>query len=148
MKIFGKQKRIPAVITVIFLVASVALMACSPKEKLETSKAEDAKAAETQATEKLPKLVDFKSPTCPPCREMEPILEELGKEYSHAFELELVDVSLPENQDRARKEAIQYIPTQIFYDPDGKQIFRHTGYYSKQDILNKWKELGYQMSPE
>ncbi|MDZ7797738.1 MAG: thioredoxin family protein [Candidatus Marinimicrobia bacterium] len=148
MKIFEKQKRIATVITAIFLVAAVTLMACSPKEKLETSKAKDAKAAGTQTTEKLPKLVDFKSPTCPPCRAMEPILEELGNEYSHAFELELVDVSLPENQDRARKKAIQYIPTQIFYDPEGEQIFRHTGYYSKQDILNKWKELGYEMSPE
>ncbi len=75
-------------------------------------------------------------------------MAELAVEYAHAFELELVDVSLPENRDRSMRNAIQYIPTQIFYNPEGVQVFRHTGYYSKEDILNKWKELGYDMSPK
>ncbi len=34
------------------------------------------------------------------------------------------------------------IPTQIFYDADGKERFRHVGFFGKDDILAKWKELG------
>ncbi|MBW6458728.1 MAG: thioredoxin family protein, partial [FCB group bacterium] len=83
-----------------------------------------------------------------PCRAMEPLLEELSVEYADKFKLEIVDVSLQENRNLAMQHSIQYIPTQIFYDADGKQLYRHTGFYSKQDILNKWKELGYDMNPQ
>ncbi|MDD3095183.1 MAG: thioredoxin family protein [Candidatus Neomarinimicrobiota bacterium] len=143
-----KSKKIAKfMFTGVLLLLSAALLfaACSGGDKAE-SKVKSTANTSVNTSEKLPKMVDFKSPTCPPCRAMEPILAELAVEYDHAFELELVDVSLPENRDRAIQNSIQYIPTQIFYDPDGKQIFRHTGYYSKQDILNKWKELGYDMS--
>ena len=34
------------------------------------------------------------------------------------------------------------MPTQIFYDSSGKELFRHEGFYSKEDILGKWNELG------
>ena len=34
------------------------------------------------------------------------------------------------------------IPTQIFFGADGKELFRHEGFYSKADILAKWKTLG------
>lgn len=79
---------------------------------------------------------------------MIPILHELDEEYSHAFELVKIDVSKAENQAAAVQNQIQYIPTQIFYDENGKQIFRHTGYYSKEQILGKWRELGYDMTPK
>ncbi|MDZ7821047.1 MAG: thioredoxin family protein [Candidatus Marinimicrobia bacterium] len=146
MRFSGKQTKLFTVFTVLFLTAALTLTACSPKDSAEAKATGSKKVSGTQAAEDLPKMVDFKSPTCPPCRAMEPILEELKEEYAHAFELEVVDVSLSENRDRAVKHAIQYIPTQIFYDADGEQIFRHTGYYSREDILKKWKELGYDMS--
>jgi thioredoxin 1 len=34
------------------------------------------------------------------------------------------------------------IPTQIFYNAEGKELFRHVGFFGKEDILAKWKELG------
>lgn len=133
------------VLTILLLAGTLLFASCSEGEKAAADKTADIKKKSETA---LPRMVDFKSPTCPPCRAMEPILAELATEYAHAFELDIVDVSLPENREQAIQNSIQYIPTQIFYDPDGKQIFRHTGYYSKQDILSKWKELGYEMSPK
>jgi len=43
---------------------------------------------------------------------------------------------------------IGLIPTQIFFDSAGKELFRHEGFFSKQDILAKWKELGVDLKPE
>jgi thioredoxin 1 len=40
------------------------------------------------------------------------------------------------------------IPTQIFYDADGNELFRHEGFYAKEDILAKWAELGIDLSNE
>jgi thioredoxin 1 len=37
------------------------------------------------------------------------------------------------------------IPTQIFYDADGRDLFRHVGFFAKEDILAKWKELGVEL---
>jgi len=37
---------------------------------------------------------------------------------------------------------VEMIPTQIFLDASGKELFRHTGFFGKEDILAKWKELG------
>jgi len=42
---------------------------------------------------------------------------------------------------------IKLIPTQIFYDPSGKEVFRHEGFFGKADILAKWKELGVDLAP-
>lgn len=141
MRKTNRKRMIFTVLTVTFLVSGLLLAGCSDKK----AKAERKKASTVTSTEKLPKMVDFWSPTCPPCRQMMPILAELQEEYDHAFKLVKVDTSKPENRDLAIQNQIQYIPTQIFYDENGKQLFRHTGFFSKQQILDKWKELGYEM---
>jgi thioredoxin 1 len=46
------------------------------------------------------------------------------------------------NPDAAKQYGIEVIPTQIFYDATGKELFRHIGFFGKEDILAKWKELG------
>jgi thioredoxin 1 len=54
--------------------------------------------------------------------------------------VEFIDVW--QNPDAGKAYGIDMIPTQIFYDTEGKERFRHTGFYGKEDILGKWKELG------
>ena len=89
---------------------------------------------------KLSRLVDLGAGKCIPCKMMKPILDELRQEYKDSFEVIFIDVW--ENPDQAAGYKINLIPTQIFYDADGKELFRHEGFYSKEDILGKWKELG------
>ena len=97
-------------------------------------------AATTPAKQPLPKLLDLGANKCIPCKAMAPILEELKKEYAGKLEVEFIDVW--KNPDAGKPYAIQMIPTQIFFDASGKELFRHTGFYGKDDILAKWKELG------
>jgi len=99
---------------------------------------ENTQTAETTAT--LPRLVDLGATKCIPCKLMAPILEELKKEYKGRLEVVFVDVW--ENPQAAKKSGIKIIPTQIFYDASGKELFRHEGFFSKEDILGKWKEFG------
>ena len=88
----------------------------------------------------LPKLLDLGADKCIPCKRMAPILEELRVEYAGVFEVVFIDVW--KNPGEADKYGIRIIPTQIFYDAGGKELFRHTGFYSKEQILSKWKQLG------
>jgi thioredoxin 1 len=71
---------------------------------------------------------------------MTPILNELRSECSAIFQIKYIDVW----QDRAAgaKYGVRAIPTQIFFDSKGREVFRHVGFFSKRDILATWKKIG------
>jgi len=94
----------------------------------------------TQAAGALPRLVDLGSTVCIPCKMMAPVLDELGKEYAGRMRVEFIDVNT--NPDAAKPFDIKLIPTQVFIDANGKKLWRHEGFISKQDIMAKWQELG------
>ncbi len=95
---------------------------------------------------KLPKLLDLGATKCIPCKMMAPILEELKKEHAGRMDVEFIDVW--ENEDAGKQYGVEMIPTQIFFDADGKELFRHTGFLGKEDILAKWKELGVDLAAD
>ncbi len=88
----------------------------------------------------LPRLVDLGADKCVPCKMMAPILKELKTEFEGQLEVEFIDVW--KKPDASKPYKINLIPTQIFYDANGKELFRHEGFFSKEDILAKWKEFG------
>ena len=91
-------------------------------------------------TAPIPRLVDLGANKCIPCKMMAPILEELKKEYAGRLLVEFIDVW--QTPDAGKKFNINLIPTQIFLDGNGKELFRHEGFFAKKEILAKWKELG------
>ena len=88
----------------------------------------------------LPRLLDLGSTSCIPCRMMTPILEELKKTYAGKLQVDFIDVW--KDQEAGRQYGIEAIPTQIIFDASGRELYRHTGYYSKEDIVAKLNELG------
>ena len=89
----------------------------------------------------LPMLLELGAETCPPCRQMKPILNDLKEEYKGRIIVQIVDVY--EHPDWARRYGIYLIPTQIFFDAEGKELFRHEGFFSRQEILGKFREFGW-----
>jgi thioredoxin len=89
----------------------------------------------------LPKLIDLGADKCIPCKMMAPILDELKKDYAGKMEVEFIDVW--KNKEQASRYGVRMIPTQIFYAADGKELFRHSGFIGKEDILAKWRDLGF-----
>ncbi len=122
---------------------------CCPSILLGSALAdESAKTAGTNAPAKaaLPRLVDLGADKCIPCKMMAPVLKELKQEYAGRLEVVFIDVW--KAPDAGKAYGIHLIPTQIFYDPSGKELFRHEGFFSKADILAKWKELGVSLKSE
>jgi len=95
-------------------------------------------------TSRLPKLLDLGAGTCVPCKMMAPILDEMKATFDGQLDVEFIDVR--KDNAAARKYGIQVIPTQIFFAPGGKELFRHQGFFSREDMLAKWKELGYEFA--
>jgi thioredoxin 1 len=92
------------------------------------------------AAKKLPRLVDLGANKCIPCKAMKPILDELRTTYAGSFDVAFIDVW--ENPAKATEYGVEIIPTQIFYDASGKELFRHQGFFGRQEILAKWKQFG------
>lgn len=119
-------------------------------KKAKTKTVQRASAAKPDSAKpkevKLPKLVDLGANKCIPCKMMAPILDQLEKDFKGKMEVVVLDVW--QNPDEGNKYRIRVIPTQIFFSPEGKELYRHQGFYSRDDILKKWKELGYNFEIE
>lgn len=93
----------------------------------------------------LPLLIDIGAKQCIPCKMMAPILDELKREYAGVLDVQFIDVW--ENPTAGQKYRIHAIPTQIFYDASGRELYRHMGFMSKEQILNAFKKLGIDLKP-
>ena len=99
----------------------------------------------TQSPEEVPKkgmvtLLDLGAKKCIPCKMMAPILEELKREYKGKAAIVFIDVWV--HREEARKYGIRTIPTQIFFDKSGSEIFRHEGFMDKKSIVRELGKLG------
>ena len=87
-----------------------------------------------------PVLVDFGANSCLPCRQMRPVLKEVRTEYSEKAKILVIDVY--KNQNLAREHKVLMLPTLVFFDSKGKEVFRHVGILEKEKIVAKLKEIG------
>lgn len=94
----------------------------------------------SEATESLPVFVEVGAHECVPCKMMQPVLDELRRDYEGRLTIEFADVW--EDQSLGVKYNVRSIPTQVIYDASGEEVFRHVGYWPKEEIDAKLKELG------
>ncbi|MFP5222834.1 MAG: thioredoxin family protein [Acidobacteriota bacterium] len=77
-------------------------------------------------------MVDLGAKACIPCKMMMPVMDAVEKEYAGKAAIIFIDVW--ENPDQSKKYGLKSIPTQIFYDRQGKEVFRHEGFFDKKPI--------------
>jgi len=87
-----------------------------------------------------PTVIDLGARTCIPCKKMAPILESLSSEYRSKASVLFIDVH--ENQAAAEKFRIQMIPTQVFFNAQGKEVKRHVGFMEKAEIVKELRAAG------
>ena len=132
-----------SVITVITIKRDTSEQSTSNINDSAAAKLHDLSQPDTTINQNIPKLLDLGSDTCIPCKQMAPILEELKTEYAGKFQVQFMDIR--KEPPLAEIYNIKLMPTQIFFDASGKELGRHEGFYSKEDILAKWKELGIEL---
>jgi thioredoxin 1 len=85
-------------------------------------------------------MIDLGAKKCIPCKMMAPIMEKLEKKYDGKAAIVFIDVW--ENPEQARRFGIRGIPTQIFYDANGKEVTRHVGFMPGDAIVQALSQLG------
>ncbi|MCE5334901.1 MAG: thioredoxin family protein [Desulfobacteraceae bacterium] len=87
-------------------------------------------------------MVDIGAKKCIPCKMMLPILKELEEEYTSTGKAAIVFIDVWENPAVGHKFGIKSIPTQIFYDAEGKEVSRHEGFLDKNSIITRLETMG------
>ncbi len=85
-------------------------------------------------------MVDLGAKKCIPCKMMAPILEKLEPAYEGKAAIVFIDVW--ENREQAPRFKIRAIPTQIFFDKQGKEVFRHVGFLDEKSIVEQLTQMG------
>lgn len=142
-----KENIIKTVIVVIVILSVVGIFvyknSINEEEKLnkqETRETEDVDIYSEE--EKLPTLLEFGSTTCEPCQIMEPIIDSIEKKYEGKVLVKFINVYTDSNSTLTDKYNIRTIPTQIFLDADGKNMYRHEGILYEDEIIKKLSEMG------
>ncbi len=120
-----------------FVTAVVLLTAATAWAELPA--ATDA-AVRTALSSGKPAVIDLGARTCIPCKRMAPILESLSNEYQGKASILFIDVH--HDQAAAGKFRVQMIPTQIFFNAQGKEMKRHVGFMDKAEIVRELKAAG------
>ena len=82
------------------------------------------------------KLIDFYADWCGPCQMLKPVVAEVMSEVT---DVELEEVNIDVNQERAVKSGVMSIPTLVLLNDAGEEIDRKIGALSK-DALKQWIE--------
>lgn len=80
-------------------------------------------------------FVELGSVGCIPCDKMQPIMKEIAEEYKGQVKVIFYDVRTVFGEPYKKKFNIRAIPTQVFLDKDGKEYFRHLGFFAKDELV-------------
>jgi thioredoxin 1 len=85
-------------------------------------------------------LVDLGAASCIPCKMMAPILDKLEKHYQGKAAVIFID--LRHHRDAIKRFGVRAIPTQVFFDRTGREVYRHVGFMSEEDIVAQFRSMG------
>jgi len=85
-------------------------------------------------------MVDLGAKKCIPCKMMAPIMEKMEKVYEGKAHIVFIDVW--ENRDQAPRFKISAIPTQLFFNEKGEEVYRHVGFLDEKSIVEQLEKMG------
>jgi thioredoxin 1 len=128
-------------LVIMIFIAGIIITACAESvDKKQAKAAADSTKTAAEAKKPLPKLIDLGSKGCIPCKKMAPILDSLREEYKGRAEIIFIDTR--ENRQAGLDYKISFIPTQVFIDTTGKEVYRHVGFFPADSIVAHLKALG------
>ena len=100
--------------------------------------------SQTSKTERKYKVtfIELGSVRCIPCQQMQPILKSVEEKYGKQVKVIFYDVWTDDGKQYAKKYNINLIPTQIFLDENGKEYFRHEGFFPENELIEVLKKKG------
>jgi len=147
----------PKTVSFILIVTSLFVLSCEKKAKAVAQNTDSvakttqtvAEKSEAQLTSDAPEkikvtFIELGSVNCIPCKQMQPVMKAIEEKYPEKVEVVFYDVWTEAGRPYAQQYKIRVIPTQVFLDENGKEFFRHEGYFPLVEIEKLLKEKGIQ----
>jgi len=116
--------------------------ALAQNQKSTSAVTKDTKKSSAQPEKILATFIEIGAARCIPCKAMQPIMKEVAEKYQGQVKVVFHDVWTPQGKIDAEKYDIRIIPTQVFLDKNGKEYFRHEGYFPKEELIKVLKMQG------
>lgn len=113
------------------------IMCCAQGVYASTGVQSDLPTGDEQIT-----FVELGSVKCIPCKQMQPIMNAIESEYAGRVKVVFHDVWTDEGQEYGQLYSVRLIPTQVFLDAGGNEVFRHEGFFPKEEIVKVLREAG------
>lgn len=85
-------------------------------------------------------VIEFGGPTCVPCARMQPVLGELQQKFGSRAQIRNFYVTQYPREAQFHK--VMVMPTQVVFDPSGREVTRHIGYWPKDEFLAALAKAG------
>jgi thioredoxin 1 len=79
-------------------------------------------------------FLEFGATNCRACKQMETVLSEIRAKYPNSVKVVFINITKAENQDLMKYFGISVIPTQVLLNKEGKEYFRHCGFFSSKEL--------------
>lgn len=129
--------RIPVIVAV-----TVALLISAGSVWTQSKTADSHAKTEARTETPLVTFVELGSVKCVPCRQMQPVMKAIEEKYGRQLSVLFYDVWKSDQREYAEKYGIRVIPTQVFLDMNGREIFRHEGFFPEAEIDNLLQKRG------
>jgi len=87
-------------------------------------------------------FVELGSVRCIPCKQMQPVMKSIEQKYSTQVKVVFYDVWTTEGKPYGAQYNIESIPTQVFLDENGKEFFRHVGFFEESELIKVLQTKG------
>jgi thioredoxin 1 len=123
--------------TLLILLLFVAFACSSQQKPAVTDKPSEVKGTNYKVT-----FVELGSVRCIPCQQMQPVMKSIEQKYGKDVKVVFHDVWTEAGAPYAKQYGIEAIPTQVFLDKDGKEFFRHVGFFPEEELVKVLQQKG------
>ena len=109
---------------------------------LSVSQISFAQESKTNAKTAKVTFIELGSVRCIPCQKMEVVLESIKTKYPKDVKVVFHDVWTEAGKPYAKQYGIKSIPTQVFLDADGKEYYRHIGFFPENELIKILEQKG------
>ena len=117
----------------VLLILAIAIV-CLAATSVSAQSRSDKPQSKAETAKPLVTFVELGSVNCIPCRQMQPVMKAIEEKYGGQVRVVFHDVWTDAGRPAATKYGIRLIPTQVFLDAEGKEFFRHEGFYPEAEI--------------
>ena len=112
--------------------------ACNSQQKPAVTE----KPSENNGTKYKVTFVELGSVRCIPCQQMQPVMKSIEQKYGKDVKVVFHDVWTEAGDPYAKQYRIEAIPTQVFLDENGKEFFRHVGFFQEEELVKVLQQKG------